>query len=37
VGEVSRPSLLAAAERTGIASAPRLWDRLLAWLQELIP
>src|SRR3989454_10688453 len=36
VGEVSRAGLQAAAERTGIASAPRIWDRLLAWLQELV-
>ncbi len=35
VGEVSRGSLQTAAERTGIASAPRIWDHLLAWLQEL--
>lgn len=35
VGEVSRASLQAAAERTGIASAPRIWDHLLAWLQGL--
>lgn len=37
VGEVSRAGLLAAAERTGIASAPRLLDRLLAWLHALVP
>ena len=36
VGEVSRAGLQAAAERTGIASAPRIWDRLLAWLQDLV-
>jgi len=36
VGEVSRAGLQAVAERTGIASAPRIWDRLLAWLQELV-
>lgn len=36
VGDVSPQSLVAAAERTGIASAPRLWDRLVAWLANLI-
>jgi len=36
VGEVSRAGLQIAAERTGIASAPRIWDRLLVWLQELV-
>ncbi len=36
VGYVSRTSLQAAAVRTGIASTPRIWDRLVAWLQEVI-
>lgn len=35
VGDVSPQSLLAAAERTGVASTPRLWDRLLAWFADL--
>ncbi len=35
VGDVSPQSLLAAAERTGVASTPRLWDRLLAWFSSL--
>jgi hypothetical protein len=34
VGEVTADSLLAAAERTGIAAPPRAWDRLLGWLAE---
>jgi negative regulator of sigma E activity len=36
VGYVTRTSLQAAAERTGIARAPRIWDRLVTWLQEMI-
>lgn len=33
---VSPQSLLATAERTGVASTPRLWDRLVAWFADLI-
>ncbi|MDR7402887.1 MAG: hypothetical protein QN155_11745 [Armatimonadota bacterium] len=36
VGDVSPQSLLAAVERTGVASAPRAWDRLLAWFANLL-
>jgi hypothetical protein len=36
-GEVSPGSLLAAADRTGIAPPPRVLDRLLSWLQEPRP
>jgi len=36
VGDVSPQSLLATAERTGVASTPRLWDRLVAWFANLI-
>jgi len=36
VGDVSPQSLLAAAQRTGVASAPRVWDRLLAWFATLL-
>jgi hypothetical protein len=36
VGEVSPASLVAAAERSGVAAAPRLWDHLLAWLEDLL-
>lgn len=36
VGEVSAPSLLATAERTGVASAPRLWERLGEWFASLV-
>lgn len=35
VGEVTADSLLAAADQTGVAPAPRLLDRLLAWLRGL--
>lgn len=35
VGYVSRASLQAAAERTGIAPTPRLWDRLVNWMREV--
>ncbi len=36
-GEVSPTSLLAAADRTGIAPTPRVLDRVLSWLQDLRP
>jgi hypothetical protein len=36
VGEVSAPSLLATAERTGVASAPRLWEHLVEWFASLV-
>ncbi len=36
VGDVSPQSLLTTAERTGVASTPRLWDRLVAWVAHLI-
>jgi negative regulator of sigma E activity len=36
VGYVTRASLQASAERTGIAATPRLWDRLVNWLREVI-
>lgn len=35
VGDVSVESLVQAAERTGVASAPRIWERLLHWLRSL--
>ena len=35
VGEMSPDSLLDAADRTGVAPAPRLLDRLLTWLRGL--
>jgi hypothetical protein len=36
VGYATRTSLQAAAERTGITAAPRLWDRLVTWLREVM-
>ncbi|HVH31187.1 MAG TPA: hypothetical protein VNA31_05930 [bacterium] len=36
VGYATPTSLQAAAERTGIAAAPRLWDRLMTWLREVM-
>ncbi len=35
-GEVVPSSLVAAAGRSGVAAAPRLWDHLLAWLSDLV-
>src|SRR6267143_8971 len=36
VGYATRTSLQAAAERTGVTAAPRLWDRLVTWLREVM-
>ncbi len=36
VGEISPSALVAAAGRSGVAAAPRLWDHLLAWLADLV-
>lgn len=37
IGDVSEEALLRSAQQTGIAAAPLLYHRFLAWLRQLLP